>query len=60
MATIKKGIELDARIEGVVKEVYDDFKKYLPTPQDRAMYDRKQKEYWDTIRARLREVEING
>ena len=31
---------------------------YLPMPQEKAMYDRKQNEYWDKIRARIKE-ELN-
>lgn len=54
----KKGIELDERIIAVIQEEYAEFAKYLPTPQDRAMYFRKIKEYWDKITARLREMEI--
>ena len=39
MAT-KKGLELDVRIEAIVKEEYADFEKYLPSLQDRMMYRR--------------------
>ena len=53
-----KKMELDARIEKIVREEYSDFGKYLATPQDRAMYERKQKEYWDRINARVKE-ELN-
>lgn len=59
MAT-KKGIDLDVRIEAIVKEEYADFEKYLPSIQDRRMYQRKQTEYWDKIRARLKEVSTDG
>lgn len=55
---VKKGCELDSRIVAVIQEEYSDFAKYLPTPQDRAMFGRKVKEYWDKITARLREMEI--
>ena len=51
-----KSFDLDVRIEEIIKEEYSDFKKYLPSKQDRAMYDRKQKEYWDKIRARVKEL----
>ena len=54
----KKGFELDSRVIAVIQEEYADFAKYLPTPQDRAMFGRKVKEYWDKINARLREMEI--
>ena len=60
MATTKKTFELDTRIESIVREEYAEFEKYLPTPQDRAMYRREQKEYWDKINARLREGVIDG
>ena len=60
MATTKKTFELDTRIESIVREEYAEFEKYLPTTQDKAMYRRKQKEYWDKINARLREGVIDG
>ena len=60
MATTKKGIELDARIEAVVREEYADFEKYLPMLQEKMMYRRKQNEYWDKIKARLKEELVNG
>ena len=60
MATTKKTFELDTRIESIVREEYAEFEKYLPTPQDKAMYRRKQKEYCDKINARLREGVIDG
>ena len=60
MAVNKKPIELDARLEAIVREEYSEFKKYLTSPQDRAMYDRKQNEYWDKIRARVKEGAIDG
>ena len=56
----KKPLELDARIEAIIREEYSDYKIYLTTPQDRAQYDRKQNEYWDRIRARLKEGAIDG
>ncbi|MBQ7215554.1 MAG: hypothetical protein IJS39_06180 [Synergistaceae bacterium] len=60
MAAVKKTLELDTRIESIVREEYADFEHYLPTAQDKAMYRRKQKEYWDKINARLREGVIDG
>ena len=54
----KKSFELDSRIIAVIQEEYADFAKYLPTPQDRALYARKCKEYWDKITARLKEMDI--
>lgn len=57
MATnnVKKGLELDVRVQRIIDEEFIDFEKYLPTPQDRKMYERKRKEYWDKITARLKE-----
>lgn len=55
---VKKGCEIDSRVIAVIQEEYSDFAKYLPNPQDKAMYMRKVKEYWDKINARLREMEI--
>lgn len=58
---VKKGYELDARVQKVIEEEFTDFEKYLPTPQARKMYERKRKEYWDKITARLKEeVVVNG
>ena len=56
----KKGIELDARVQKVVMEEYADFERYIPSPQDVAVYRRKQKEYWDKIYARLKEETFDG
>ena len=61
MAAIKKGLELDERIKKIADEVFADYERYLPTPQDRKQYQRKRKEYWETITARLKEAsEIDG
>ncbi len=60
MAATKKSIELDARLEAIVREEYADFKQYLSMPQYKAMFDRKQNEYWDKIRARVKEVFGDG
>lgn len=51
-------VAFDERIEKIIREEYADFEKYLPTAQDKAMYRRKQKEYWDKINARIKE-ELN-
>ena len=56
----KKPIELDARLEAIAKEEYSDFEIYLPSLQMKKLYQRKQKEYWDKIRARLKEGAIDG
>ena len=56
MANNSKRYELDLKIENLIKNTYDGFKIYLPTPQDKAMYDRKVKEFWDTIHAGIKEL----
>lgn len=61
MANTKKCLELDARMQKVIDETFADFEKYLPSPQDIAMYRRKRQEYWDKITARIKEeCEANG
>ena len=58
---VKKGYELDSRVQKIIDEEFTDFEKYLKSPQDRKMYERKRKEYWDKITARLKEeVAVNG
>ena len=54
----KKFVELDARVQQIIQEVYADFLTYLPMPQDKYVYQRKQKEYMDMIIARIKE-ELN-
>lgn len=54
----KKAVELDPRIQKIIDEEFMDFAKYLPTLQDRKMYDRKRKEYWEKVSARIKE-ELN-
>ena len=56
----KRGIELDEKIRAVVDEEFAEFERYLPTPQDVAMYRRKRKEYWDKIATRLKEDTADG
>ncbi len=51
----KRGIELDGKFQAITDEEFAEFEKYLPTPQDVAMYRRKRKEYWGKIVARLKE-----
>ena len=58
MAVNKKLVELDARVRAIVDEEFADFGKYLPTPQDKQMYERKRKEYWSKVSARIKE-ELN-
>ena len=59
MAAKKPTVEIDERIIKVLKEELSDFEKYLPSPQDRKMYERKITEYLDRTRARLREETQN-
>ena len=51
-----KKYDLDLKVENIIKESYNEFKVYLPTPQDRAMWDRKVKEFWDKIHAAIKEL----
>ena len=60
MAVNKKPLELDARVQGIIDSEFADFGKYLPTPQDKQMYERKRKEYWSKIAARLKEDMTDG
>ena len=60
MAT-KKALELDERVRKLIDDEFSEYEKYLPSIQDRAQYQRKRKEYWDNIIARLKEdALING
>ena len=57
----KKALELDERVRKLIDEEFSEYEKYLPSIQDRAQYQRKRKEYWDNISARLKEdALING
>ena len=57
----KKALELDERVRNLIDETFADYERYLPSIQDRAQYQRKRKEYWDNIIARLKEdALING
>ena len=60
MAVSKKPLELDARVQAIIDSEFADFGKYLPTPQDKQMYERKRKEYWSKIAARLKEDMSDG
>ena len=51
--TTKK--ELGLELEKLIDETFAEFEKYLPSPQDVAVYRRKRKEYMDKITAALRE-----
>ena len=51
-----KRYDIDVKVEKLIKEAYDGFKIYLPTIQDQAMWDRKVKEYWNTIHAGIKEL----
>ncbi len=57
---VKRGLELETRVEKIIDEEFADFEKYLPCVQDVSMYRRKRHEYWDKVRARLKEEVIDG
>ena len=59
-SNIKKVMELDVRIQKIIDEEFADFEKYLPSVQDRKMYARKRKEYWDKITVRIKEELPDG
>ena len=52
---VKKTLELDERVIKILKEEFADYGKYLPTLQDKRMYERKIGEYIERTKARLRE-----
>lgn len=57
----KKALELDERVRKLIDDEFSEYEKYLPSIQDVAQYQRKRKEYWDNISARLKEdALING
>lgn len=57
----KKVLELDERVRKLIDDEFSEYEKYLPSIQDVAQYQRKRKEYWDNISARLKEdALING
>ena len=55
MAANKKTLELDPRLKVIIDDEFAEFEKYLSSPQDVKLYQRKRKEYWDRITARLKE-----
>ncbi|MBR1438514.1 MAG: hypothetical protein IJ587_08250 [Synergistaceae bacterium] len=57
---VKKTLELDARVQKIIDEEFSDFEKYMPTQQDVRVYQRKRKEYWEKVNARIREENANG
>lgn len=57
---IRRGYELDTRVQKVIDEVFADYEKYLPCRQDMEMYRRKRLEYWEKIAVRLREEITDG
>lgn len=59
MAT-KRVLELDERVRQMIDDEFADYERYLPTIQDKAQYQRKRKEYWDKITARLKEGYTDG
>ena len=51
-----KRYDIDIKVEKLIKATYGQFKIYLPTPQDQALFDRKEREYWDVIHAGIKEL----
>lgn len=47
--------ELGLEVEKLIDATFAKFERYLPSPQDVAVYRRKRKEYMDEITAALRE-----
>lgn len=47
--------ELGVELEKLVDETFAKFERFLPSPQDVAVYRRKRKEYLEEIVAKLRE-----
>ena len=47
--------ELGVELEKLIDETFAKYERYLPSPQDAAMYRRKRKEYLEEITAKLRE-----
>ena len=58
MAT-KKVTEIDPRLKAIIDEEFADFETFFPSIQDVKVYQRKRKEYWDKIAARLKEEVIS-
>lgn len=57
----KKALELDERLRKLIDDEFARYEKYLPSIQDVQQYQRKRKEYWENISARLKEEAlING
>lgn len=57
---VKKALELDARVKQIIDEEFADFEKYMPSLQDLRMYQRKRKEYWEKVSARIKESNDNN
>lgn len=56
----KRALELDERVQQIIDEEFADFGRYLPCAQDVNVYERKRKEYWEKVRARINEGDNNG
>ena len=59
MAASKKTLELDPRLKAIIDEEFAKFDKFLPSPQEKKVYERKRKEFWDNISVRLKEETIS-
>ena len=57
---IKKSYEVDVRLLKIIDEEFKDFEKYLGMPQEKKVYERKRKEYFDKIIARAKEELSDG
>lgn len=53
---LNDNLMLSDKVKQIIDEEFADFEKYMPTPQDRRMYQRKRSEYWGNIAARLQEL----
>lgn len=53
MTIIKEKFTLDVRLKDIIDKTFANFEKYLPTPQDIALYRRKRDEYWAEIEAKI-------
>ncbi len=55
-----KVLELDERVKQIIDDEFSDFEKYMPTLQDVRMYQRKRKEYWQNIEAKIKGESANN
>lgn len=60
MANKKLSDDLVAKIEAIVREEYADYEQYFPSNQEKWQYQRKQKDYGERIRMRIKEELSDG